>query len=517
MIIEQAKRFSESHLWDAQRAYYDEQGVEAWSGDVPFYITSNPFIANGYASMVIRFIQDWVRQHPNAKQHPFYIIELGTGSGQFGFYVTKKLEEYRKNLHMEDIDIRYVMTDFTENNLKFWETHPALKPYIEKNALDFAVFDSESACPIHLTQSGVTLDSGTVENPMIVFANYLFDSIVSDVFRVKDGELNEALVSLEADDNNVKDGKVQDYQKMTLQYHHHEVPQNYYGNEDLDAVLNGYRGKLEDSHILYPIGSLRGLQYLRSISNGRLLLISSDKGYTELDELDDLDLPELDFHGSFSLMVNYHAIAQYFKHIDGDCYLQTPRDGLTTAVFGSGFKFADMPELSHAMHHLVEGLSPTDYFNFYENLEKTYQKSALSSLVSFLCFSHWDPYIFEEISERLEDLTDDSDSQLIDYLANNLPKIAQNFYYIPKAHDILFDLGVLMQELECYRYALTVFEQSQQYFGDNYALFFNMALCHYYQDEFDQAMVYFNQALEVQPGSKEILKWIRSIKDKQPA
>src|SRR5688572_29220218 len=91
VVIERNKRFSECHLWQVQRDYFDQQGINAWVNQVPFYITSNPFIANTYAAVIIRFFQDWVRKNPQAKNHPFYILELGTGSGQFSFYALKRL------------------------------------------------------------------------------------------------------------------------------------------------------------------------------------------------------------------------------------------------------------------------------------------------------------------------------------------------------------------------------------------------------------------------------------------
>src|SRR5580692_7941888 len=76
IVIEQHKRFSESALWRMQREYFDKEGINAWVNQVPFYITSNPFIAASYAKLVVAFIRDTIAQHPDAKNHPFYIMEL---------------------------------------------------------------------------------------------------------------------------------------------------------------------------------------------------------------------------------------------------------------------------------------------------------------------------------------------------------------------------------------------------------------------------------------------------------
>ena len=36
----------------------------------------------------------------------------------------------------------YVMTDFTWNNLKFWNDHESFRPYLDCGQLDIAIFDA---------------------------------------------------------------------------------------------------------------------------------------------------------------------------------------------------------------------------------------------------------------------------------------------------------------------------------------------------------------------------------------
>ena len=62
--------------------------------------------------------------------------------------------------------IVYVMTDFTDANVKFWRNHPELRPYFERGMMDSAIFDAVSEGAITLTESGVTLKPGTVKNPL---------------------------------------------------------------------------------------------------------------------------------------------------------------------------------------------------------------------------------------------------------------------------------------------------------------------------------------------------------------
>jgi len=503
-ILEKDRRFSESMIWSAQRDFYHQQGVDAWVDEVPFYITSNPFIADCYANVIMAFIQDWCHKHPLANSNPFYILELGTGSGQFSFYLLKTLCEYRDKLKLDDIVLRYVMTDFTENNLKFWREHPALKPYVEKGILDFAVYDFEHDNKLILSESKSALTAKEIQNPAIVLANYLFDTLTSDVFSVSEEGLHESLVVLKADKANIGKNRPKNWQKVKMTYEEKSIKSPYYNDKDLDQVLFSYEQLFTDTHFLYPIGSLKGLQHLLKLSNGRLFLLTSDKGYTTIEQQDECEVPELDFHGSFSLMANYHAIAQFFKLHGGDAYMPTERDGLVTAVFASGMQFSEMPRTSEMLDKSIDGMSPTDYFNFYEYLLQTYSKLKLPVITSFLNFSHWDPMILEEVNDRIEALMEDAAPELITFLVKNLHKVAENFYYLPKVHDTLFDIAVFYQNAEHYEEAIHYFKESMRYFDPEFSHYFNLGLCHFYSEEKQQALDYFKKAEPLSPKSKEL-------------
>lgn len=515
IIVEENRRFSESQLWTLQREYYDKKGVDAWDGDVPFYITSNPFISNCYAQIVIRFIQDWTRQHPGAKQHPFYILELGVGTGQFSYYAMKKIFELRDVLQLQDVNIQYIMSDFTKNNLNFWKNHTVLQPYQQQNLLDYAIYDLENDESITLYESGLTLTSNTVKNPIIVFANYIFDSIVNDTFSVKDNTLKEALISIKTPRNNLTTGKPIDWKQVKIKYKENEINNQYYNNKYFDEILFDYKNTLKDTNFLFPIGSLRCIQNLNRISNNKLFLISSDKGHSSLSELEDLDYPQLDFHGSFSVMVNYHAIGNYFKRQQGDCFYQIPHDGfLSSAIFTSGFQLKDLFETKHALNQLIEGFSPSDYFILYEHMNDTNEKASLNSLASFLCLSGWDPFVFYNISSEIIELLTEASEGLTDYLLKNIHKVHDNFYFVPGCDDVYFALGLFYYELDHYNDALKYYHLSQKYFEVSFESVFNIGLCHFYLEDYAQALEYFNKAIEFKPRARQVKDLIKQAKRK---
>lgn len=129
IILQQNILFSQCQLWQLQKEFFSQQGIQAWAEQVPFYITSNPYIAYSYAQVIIRFMQDCSRQSSYQPSTPFYIVELGAGSGRFSFYLLKHLAELQQTLQITRLNFVYIMTDFNEQIIDYWEQHPALQTF----------------------------------------------------------------------------------------------------------------------------------------------------------------------------------------------------------------------------------------------------------------------------------------------------------------------------------------------------------------------------------------------------
>ena len=82
-------RLSESALWDMIARYFRERGVDAWA-QVPFYPTSNMFVAEAYAELILAFLLD-LRPHMNPEE-PVYVLELGAGTGCFSYRCLRALK-----------------------------------------------------------------------------------------------------------------------------------------------------------------------------------------------------------------------------------------------------------------------------------------------------------------------------------------------------------------------------------------------------------------------------------------
>jgi tetratricopeptide (TPR) repeat protein len=515
VIVEKGKRFSECCLWEMQREYFDQEGINAWVNQVPFFITSNVYIASCYAHMVIHFIRDWLSKHPEAKQHPFYIMELGTGSGKFSFHFLTKFYELRQDLGMEDVKFCYIMSDFTKHNIEYWDAHEGFQKFLNEGLLDFAVFNMETEESINLIKRNQTLTASDIVNPLIINANYIFDTVSADAFTVSYGKLQELLVTISCEKENLRaDGKPKDWESAILEYYPAEIKGKRYDDDNFNAVLDEYRETLTDTSFLIPLGGLKTLKNLQRIAS-KIFLISSDKAYSTLDSMDHLDHPRPAFHGSFSMMVNYHAIARYCKHVGGDYVLQSHRKGLKTVVCSIGFKLDGLPETAVAIKQYVEGLSPADYFNLHRHVSDMYQECNIDTLSTHLLISEWDPQVFMRVNSRICSQIEEADSSTVEFLAANMPKIMANFYAMPKSDNVPFEIAIFFHTIRRYRKALEYYQLAAPLLGEQFGLVYNISLCRYYLGEPKEALKGFKRSVELDPESKEAKEWVTFIETGQ--
>ncbi|MBV9281594.1 MAG: hypothetical protein JOZ41_16055, partial [Chloroflexi bacterium] len=324
-ILERDRRLSDSFLWSLQRRSYELQGVGAWKKEdaVPHFVTTNAFIATAYARVVLAWLRDWYAiGHSSGGEiagldlsRPVYVVELGSGPGRFAFLFLKNFARLHARSTVRRVPFRYVMTDLAERNLAFWREHPSLRPFVEAGVLDFAHFDAEQPHELTLELSGDVLAPGTVANPLVVLANYVFDTIRQDIFSVKGGELYEARVSVGSSQPEPDLDDPEILSRLKLSFEDFQTTPAYYGDADLDCILHEYQQRLPDVSFLFPSVALRCIRYLSDLSSGRMLLLTSDKGYEREEELIDQNGPGFGAHGgTFSLVVNYHAVGRYVLH-----------------------------------------------------------------------------------------------------------------------------------------------------------------------------------------------------------
>jgi hypothetical protein len=452
---------SQSSIWELQRAYYERRASEAFA-EVPHQVVDNPFVAAAYARVVLGFLRDWARGglDPSA---PLFVVELGAGAGRFAHGFVRELGERLDALALPLPPIVYVMTDLGEGTLEDWDANPALVD----DRLDFARFDVAGDRALVLRRRGIALER--LANPLVVIANYVFDSVPADAFAVADGELEECVVSVAGDE----------VATMELAYERRPVAPGHYGDPDLDALLEHYRGSLDDTVVTIPNVVIECIRWLRELAGDRLLVLAGDKAYSTEESLGFRREPQPSRHGgSFSLMVNFHALGWYAGRHGGD---QLDGGDRHATIDVAALLFGDPPggyaETRLAYREAIEQFGPDDMFNLAEGLERTATQLSVAELVALLRLSGWDTFTLLGVVDALVDRVADADAAVQEDLRDALFETYDRHYAVPGDDDLPFAIGRLLYAMQDYEDALEFFEASLEQHGHHAATEHNIALC----------------------------------------
>jgi len=525
-ILERGKRLSESLLWRLQRRFYDFQGTLAWTtGVVPHYITGNGWIADAYAKVVLGWLRDCAgtaSREPDSfapldLRHPVYIVELGCGSGRFGFHFFSRLLDLLGRSSLRHVPVRYVMTDFTESVLDPLRRHPMLQPWIEAGLLDFARFDAASGLmgetgEIRLERSGVALSPQILRNPPVVIANYVFDGIPQDAFAARGGRLFEMLPTLTLPEEETDLDEPTILQRVEVSWEERPAVEDYYGDPELDTILREYAKGRKDTALLLPLGAIRCLRHLAKLADGRLLLLSGDKGYCREELVDGRGEPGLALHGSFSMMVDYHALGRWFAHRGGEMLCTTHLQSSLCVVAGLlGTPPGGTVETRLAFDEAIERRGPDDFFDLKVSLGKPYDDLTLEHLLAWLRISDWDANILLGCWPTLMKHAGSAPGVLRLEIYRAVYAVWDHYFPIHELQDLAFHLGVLLCEIECYGDALPFFHESSAVYGPNPATVFNIGLCLFHLGDLEEARKQVDQALAEAPDFEPAVELQKEI------
>ena len=505
------QRFSRSQLWRLQRAYFERTGLSAFSSaTVPHYITNNTVIADAYARIVVGYLVD---QLPTLdREDHVYLVECGAGSGRFGFLFLRRLTELLAAIGLVDLRFTYVLTDFSDAPFSGWLNHPQLAPYFAAGQLDVAHFDAEADQTLTLVRSQRRLEPGSITNPLVMIANYFFDSIPIDVFTVKAGELFETLVGLTSQRDEADLDDPTRLKRAQLEYTDRPARADYYGDPEIDRLLDLYRTTLKESVVRLPICALRCCQLFSRLSSGRWLLVSGDKGVHDLVHLDYQKLPELTMHGSFSISVNSHAIGEYFAGNGGE--LMRPdhaHSGL--AIVCAVLDRAGVPprNLRLAYKSAVETFGPDDYMLLRRALEANAAEIELIPLLALIRLSRADPRLVDTLRSKLRKKLAKAGASQRKELVRLVELAWGNYFHIGEASDVPWSIGVLLCDLGHYEHAIERFQSSLEWYGDDASTFYNLALCCKRLGRRGDARGFLERALILKPADRNALDMLARL------
>ena len=491
---------SRSVVWTWIGEYYERRGVAAWAGGpVPFHITSNAYMAHSYARTVLAHLHDLHARDALDPAEPVHVVELGTGHGRMSHLLLTRLRELVGASGLPPLRLRYVMTDAAESNLRDQARNPVLAAAIADGVLDQAHFDCTTSDRLVLRHAGVELGPGDVANPLVVVANYIFDSLPQDAFRVRLGRLEQGLVRTAGGTDEPDWDDPRCLEGLRLHYTHVAAGPGHYGDPVRDAVLAAYAAELPDTAFSFPVGTLDALDRLRALSGDRMLLLTADKGWMHRDEMIGRADPQPAGHGSFSMMVNYDAVAGWAAGLGGRVLRPPSRQSsLVTMAVVLGAE-GDWPETARAFADHTSG-GPVDRFTVLTALLRHADALTLAEALSALRLSDHDPVTLHGLVPVLHRTVDEASyhqqRELIEVLdrcwAHHVPATASG--------DLPFEIGRLLGRMGRHRDATFYFMRSLELGGEHPVTHLQLGTSLQALGEHALALVSFDRALALEPG-----------------
>jgi hypothetical protein len=420
-LLENGVRLSDSVLWSLQKEAYCSFGPKSWTlKGVPFQISSNAFLARQYAQIAFSFLQQ--------ATETVYFLELGAGSGKFAYLFLRELLSLIETSGVARRSFRYILSDIAEKNVRFWQSHPLLFPFIEEGLLDVCVFDPLVATSLYLEAGKETLES--ISNPVMILANYFFDSITQDLFCVKDKALFEGRVSLS---KKHRASEIINSLQEEYSFHHIENVQGYYpGFPSWDLMLEDYRTAFTETAFLFPVGALLVLEKLKKFCVGSCMVLAGDKGVSTKEQVASWRHPKLNRHGTFSFPVNFHLMRQHLQSQGEEALVaKEPLGSFSVHLFTLN-RSAIPAQLKGVFQEQFDHIGVLDSSVSLGDFEARHPYPALEDVVRYLKSVNWDGGLFFYLLERVQ--IEESDKEL---LLEVLDRILARFFPLAQQEGLL--------------------------------------------------------------------------------
>jgi len=503
-VLEPHVPLSQSMVWRLQRTFYGDQGIAAWSrSHVPQAVTTSPIIARAYARIVLGFWRDLDAEMDPSQ--PLYIVELGAGSGRFAYRFLTALTALLENTTNKQPRFVYVMTDASAPIVEFWRANPRLRPFVDTGMLDFANFDLVELGPLALLNSGTTLRTGEVANPVVLIGNYIFDSIPQDAFTIKCGHLFTGLVSVGASTPDLDLRAADSTVKISLSFATDSVAIASDAEPDpvLRRILDGYRERLGDTTLLFPRAAMAGVRFFRDLAGQRALCLIGDFGDTREEDLQGHGPPGFGAGGGLWLPVNFHALGEYARGLGGRA--RHPRNrhvtlNITMLLFGQpGTAFS---EAELAYEDTIDQHGPDELSMLSRSLAEHLPKLKLDAVLALLRTTGWDSdYVVRCVPFLIEALPS-AGERLRQEMLHGIQLAWAQYYPIGEPDDLPFGLGVLLHALERYPEALEFFERSLAQFGEDPRTTLNIALTLYRLQRLPETLQWLDRTLVLDPANE---------------
>lgn len=489
VVLEADVPLSQSIIWRMQQEFYGQRGLKVWAEDrVPNFITNNPFFAETYARIVAGFFEDC------ENGLPLRILELGAGTGKFCYLFLRELTRILRTKTLSLDSVRYCMTDCVPISLEQWRANVYLAEFVAQGILEFELLDATGLIdPVFLNQAA--------RGPLVVIANYVFDSLPQDAFVIKDGRISEVVVTTRSP--SLAAGEKFGLSRLQFSYKNIPLISPRYPEHSWNDILNSYTKHLPDSTVLFPVQVLRALQQLRRLTDGRMLVLAADKGHAHEDALAlSQGPPAFEFHASncFSMMVNFDAIARYFQAVGGSALLPDKHfSSLNICGFLNLRSGDEFPRTRAAYQEAQSALGADDLFTLFAWLNAHMEEMSVAQVLAALRLTRWDPLafmrLFPVLARQLRTISAERND-----LRTAVMRTWANHYPIGfNENEIAFQCGVVLLELRFFEDAVLMFHASQRIFAPSAATSYNLGLCYVGLDRRSDALQCMIEACSLDP------------------
>ena len=528
-VLERDVPVSQSLIWKRQQQFYLQRGLKAWTEDqVPSYITNNPLIAEVYAQIVCAYIRDCSgpdkrESGPVSPTNPVRILELGAGSGKFSYLFLRELTRLLAEWGMDTAVVSYCMTDASEAVLDEWRRHDFLAEFVAKGRLQFELFRAGE--PIQSPfLAGERRDSHEpARGPLVVIANYVFDSLPQDAFRIHQRQISEFLMTTSIPDlpagSSSGGGRAS---ALKFSFRDALVPRDRYSNPVWNRILDDYRARLapeapDGATVLFPCAVLSALQAISGFADGRMLVLAADKGFAHEDILRlSHGLPTLEFHADncFSQMVNLDAIGKYCEALGGQAFRPDKHlpnfniCGFLAKPPGEAF-----PALESAYRETQQAFGVDDLFTLLAWLNTHMEEMTVPQILAALRLTRWDTTalmrLFPVLSRQLRTVVAERHD-----LREAVLRVWANHYPVSQRdNEVAFSCGVILLELRFFHDAETMFRASQKLLGPSAPTSYNLALCAAGLGRREEALAAMEEACRLDPGFQPAQDGLRKLEN----
>lgn len=426
---------ADSVLWRSQRGFYEREGPTAFlSGTVPWRITSSLLLASAYAEAAAAFAE--------GRKGALQILELGGGVGRLAFHLMRELDA-------RGVDFRYHYTDASPASVAAVKRHPQLLPWMDRGLLSATPFDA-------LAPSGPALPPG----PVVVIANYLFDTLAHDAWRADEGRARAQHVEVW--------GPAEGGPLDALEWRFVEAPQ-----APVPAALTGYAARIGSGRFLWPTRSLQAVNAIAAWVRRPHLWLIADKGPAALAAISGRDSIALARHGCVSASVNFDAVRAwagwrpFFMPFEA-----TDRFGVYGLVQGT----RDATAVARAWDASVGQNAALQAEVLLEQLVTT--NAPLPQLLQALAFTRFDPDALLRLAAPMRALLSAATpGEQVAALFAAVDATWNNRFVLAEPHDLAFEIGTLLHRAGQLSGAAGYYRKSIELRGPHATTYFNLALC----------------------------------------